>query len=86
MTGTSRFNNWISPPCRVLHCTDRSGTQEWHTKPAHAYWTVDWHVCSYHYWQLADGQKYTSVTEDKPSAKRWLLMGHDLIFEPATLA
>lgn len=75
---------WIVPPCRVLHCTDDSGPAQWRTNTAVPHWTIEWAVCSYHYWQLDDGQKYVSVTENKPSTKRWLVMGDDLIVGPRT--
>ena len=69
----------------MLNCTDDSGTGQWITKTALEYWTVNWAVCSHHYWQLDDGEEYASVTEQKPSTRRWLLMGDDLVIEsPAT--
>jgi hypothetical protein len=71
---------WATPPCRVLHCIETSGTEQWRTKSTLSYWPLEWAVCSYHYWQLDDGQEYASVIEDTPSTKRWLLMGDDLIF------
>jgi len=69
------------PQCLVLHCTDDSGPAQWTTKTALAYWTIDWTVCSHHYWLLDDGEEFAAITERTPSTKRWLLMGDDLVIE-----
>ena len=74
-----------SRECLVLNCTDDSGTRQWITKTSLEYWTVNWAVCSHHYWQLDDGEEFAAVTEQKPSTRRWLLMGDDLVI-PSTPA
>jgi len=86
MTATAGSMIWLPAPCRVLHCCEVAGSAQWRTNTAVPHWTIEWAVCSFHYWQLDDGQEYVSVTEDQPSTKRWLLMGDDLVVEPrATL-
>lgn len=67
--------------CLVLNCTDDSGSAQWRVKTPLRYWTVNWAVCAYHYWQLDDGEEFAPITEQKPSTKRWLLMGDDLVIE-----
>ena len=79
MKDISGSRTLIPPGCCVLHCLAACGSAEWRTNTAVPYWSIEWAVCSFHYWQLDDGYEYASVTEAKPSTKRWLLMGDDLV-------